>query len=133
VRDPLIERYAWRVWPPADLTTLRQAAAHLPGKHDFAAFGTPPRPKSSTGRTVLAASWEAQAPFLVFEITAHAFLYHMVRRLVHMQVLIGQGHLEPQALLQALSPGSAAPPIHGLAPACGLALAEVSYGRITQE
>jgi len=128
VRNPLLERYAWRVWPPADLNTLRQSAAHLPGWHDFASFGTPPRPKGSTVRGVLAASWEEQDPFLVFEITAHAFLYHMVRRLVHMQVLIGQGHQQPQTLLEALHPGSAPPPpMHGLAPAQGLVLAEVFY------
>ena len=134
VRDPLMERYAWRVWPPADLNTLAQGATHLLGRHDFAAFGTPPQPKGSTVRSVLAAGWKEQAPslkehapFLVFEITAHAFLYHMVRRLVYIQVLIGQGRLQPQTLLQALGPGSAGPPIYGLAPAHGLVLAEVFY------
>ena len=37
VRDPLQERYAWRVWPPLDLSRLQQAADHLVG--DAAAGG----------------------------------------------------------------------------------------------
>ena len=44
VRDPLRERYAWRVWPA--VTDLTPLAAIWLGTHDFAAFGTPPR----TGR-----------------------------------------------------------------------------------
>ena len=46
VRDPLRERYAWRVWPAvADLSPLADIWL---GKHDFAAFGTPPRAGGST-------------------------------------------------------------------------------------
>jgi tRNA pseudouridine38-40 synthase len=42
VRDPLRERYAWRIWPPvADLAPLAEL---WPGTHDFAPFGSPPRP-----------------------------------------------------------------------------------------
>lgn len=132
VRDPLQERFAWRVWPPADLSLLEQAASLLPGRHDFAAFGTPPQPGGSTIRTVRQASWSEATPLLTFEIVAHAFLYHMVRRLVYMQVLIGQGKLELDTLRQALRPsaqrpGLQNPLLHGLAPAQGLILAEIEY------
>ncbi len=44
-RDPLRERYAWRVWPAVDEATLHSLAALLPGKFDFAAFGSPPVPE----------------------------------------------------------------------------------------
>ncbi|HMD88830.1 MAG TPA: tRNA pseudouridine synthase A, partial [Anaerolineaceae bacterium] len=54
-RNPLKERYAWRVWPAVDLQTLQAAARLLPGTHDFAAFGSPPRPNGNTVRTVLQA------------------------------------------------------------------------------
>ena len=50
VRDPLRERYAWRVWPA--VTDLTPLAAIWPGTHDFSAFGTPPRTGGSTVRTV---------------------------------------------------------------------------------
>jgi tRNA pseudouridine38-40 synthase len=123
VRDPLRERYAWRVWPPvADLVPL---AAIWPGRHDFAAFGTPPRPGGSTVRRVISARWQAHEDEWSFEIKADAFLYRMVRRLVQVQVAVGQGRLKAQALVDALAEQTPLPA--GLAPACGLTLVEVGY------
>jgi tRNA pseudouridine38-40 synthase len=126
LRDPLRERYAWRVWPAPDLKALEGAAAYLPGAHDFAAFGTPPRPGGATIREVLEAGWRSQGDELYFEITANAFLYHMVRRLVSFQVSIGQGKLQPDAFgryLDRQNPEA----VGGLAPACGLTLVQVFY------
>lgn len=142
-RNPLLERYAWRVWPVVDLTLLQQAADLLVGEHNLAAFGTPPRTRGSTVRTILEASWKEAAPYLVFEINAHAFLYHMVRRLVYMQVMVGLRKLELVALERALESaeslsletsntlldenGKEGALVHGLAPSQGLILTEVSY------
>jgi tRNA pseudouridine38-40 synthase len=139
VRDPLLEPYAWRVWPEVDFTSLREAAGFLAGTHDFAAFGTPPQAGGSTVRVVLDASWKQEQPYFIFEITAQAFLYHMVRRLVFIQVAIAQRKLSMQALRQALIAGSDQPVpdeqasvypgrlVHGLAPSQGLVLLEVHY------
>jgi len=132
VRHPLLDRYAWQIWPAAELPRLQEAASLLIGTHDFAAFGTPPRPASSTVRTVFQAGWWEETPHLVFEITAQAFLYHMVRRLVHMQVQVGQARLEPDNIRQILNmpqalPGKGSLLRHGLAPACGLTLVDVGY------
>jgi tRNA pseudouridine38-40 synthase len=136
-RQPLLERYTWRVWPAVDARLLQAVASDLTGTYNFAAFGTPLKSsshaKGSTVRTVYRAVWIEQPPWLVFEITANAFLYHMVRRLVHVQVMIGQGLLPKEALQDALgSPESAQddlqpPLVHGLAPAHGLTLVEVGY------
>jgi tRNA pseudouridine38-40 synthase len=125
-RHPLLERYAWRVWPAIELEKLRQAARLLAGQHDFAAFGTPPRAGSSTMRTIYQAAWEEAQPYFVFAIRADAFLYHMVRRLVMLQVRIGQGLLPVEQFQSSLEPGAA--PVQGLAPAQGLCLMEVYYG-----
>lgn len=131
-RDPLRERYAWRVWPAVDYGRLAQAAAALPGTHDFSAFGSPPRTEGSPIRHVTRASWSqetltgASSADLVFEIVANAFLYHMVRRLVFIQVAIGQGRLPVETLLTSLE----TPPeemLQGLAPPQGLTLVEVLY------
>jgi tRNA pseudouridine38-40 synthase len=134
VRDPLRERYAWRVWPAvADLTAL---AAVWYGRHDFASFGTPPRSGGSTVRTVMSASWQQQADEWIFEIQADAFLYHMVRRLVYAQVAVGQARLSATTLAQALDEQSEirqaaqAQIPTGLAPANGLTLVEVSYDNL---
>jgi tRNA pseudouridine38-40 synthase len=125
-RDPLRERYAWRVWSEFDLDLMQTAAQYLAGKHDFAAFGTPPRSGGSTIRTVYQAGWKAEGLEMDFDILADAFLYHMVRHLVGVQVKIGQGKLPPDFLLKLLN-GGAKPPMQSLAPPQGLTLVEVVY------
>lgn len=139
VRQPLLEHYAWRVWPAVDLDRLREAAQPLVGTHDFGAFGSSPQEGGSTTRVVLQADWECEAPYLVFEIAAQAFLFHMVRRIVYMQVMIAQGKLTLSDLQQSLDSGAdvridvkqeqnpAHRLVHGLAPAQGLILVEVDY------
>ena len=127
VRDPLLERYAWRVWPVVKLERLHQAASRLIGEHDFAAFGTPPKAGGPTVRTVFQATWKAgKEDRLVFEICANAFLYRMVRRLVGFQIEIGQGRCSLQELEECLC-GNAKTIVNGLAPAYGLTLVEVLY------
>lgn len=128
VRDPLRERFAWRVWPGVDLSRMQIAAAGLLGKHDFTAFGTPPHPGGSTIRTVSQAAWQAVPPDgWAFEITADAFLYRMVRRVVSTLLSVGQGVLPVEVILASLTESTQARPIPGLAPPQGLALVEVVY------
>jgi tRNA pseudouridine38-40 synthase len=127
VRDPLKERYAWRVWPAPHIDLLRQAASQLLGTHDFAAFGTPPRTLGTTVRTVFQAHWQEDGTELIFVITANAFLYHMVRRLVHLQVAVGQGRLGLEVISHSLQPQGNGSLVKGLAPAQGLMLIEVCY------
>jgi tRNA pseudouridine38-40 synthase len=135
-RDPLRERYAWRVWPKADPGLLAQAAPSLVGRHDFSAFGTPPRPGSGTLRKVFQAEWFPQTgggdDEWLFVVKAEAFLYHMVRRMVSILVEVGQGRISLEKLLWYLQPQGweqADLPVYvqGLAPPNGLVLVEVGY------
>lgn len=128
VRDPLQERFSWRVWPGVDGETLKQVAGRLVGCYDFAAFGSPPRAESSTVRTVTLAEWRQEHDAWLFTVEADAFLYRMVRRMTFLQVVVAQGKLPASALSDALAGrlgGSQLPA--GLAPACGLTLVHVSY------
>jgi tRNA pseudouridine38-40 synthase len=130
VRDPLRERYAWRVWPA--VSGLLTLADIWPGTHDFTAFGSPPRKGGSTVRTVHSATWQSRADEWSFDIQADAFLYRMVRRLVYVQVAVAQGRLTKNTLVQALDER---PQLHnlipaGLAPASGLTLVEVCYEKL---
>ena len=125
-RDPLRERYAWRVWPKPDLERLETCAQLFIGEHDFSAFGTPPKEGGITIRQVFESGWQKMENGLVYEVRANAFLYHMVRRMVGIQVEVGQGRLEASevdAYLQG-TPGEMA---SGLAPPHGLSLVEVKY------
>jgi len=131
VRDPLRERYAWRVWPEVDVQRMNLAASYLIGKHDFVAFGKSLRAHGITRRTVYQATWQSQTEWKTgftfnFEIVADAFLYHMVRRLVFFQVEVGQGIREPEDVQKYLTGLELNPP-QGIAPPCGLTLVEVAY------
>ena len=131
VRDPLRERYAWRVWPP--IMDIKPLAAIWPGTHDFAAFGSPTTPTGSSVRTVFSAGWQLHEDEWLFDIQADAFLYRMVRRLVYAQVAVGQGRLGAETLARALESSievrqaAQAEIPASLAPASGLTLVEVRY------
>ena len=126
VRDPLRERFAWRLWPALDGNILELAASMIIGEHDFGAFGTPPRPGNSTIRTIMNANWCSNGDEWTFEVQADAFLYHMVRRLVFVQVAVGQGKFPIQVVSELLEKKTNQL-LAGLAPANGLTLVEVKY------
>ena len=126
IRDPLRERYAWRVWPSLDGNALEQNAGIFLGTHDFAAFGSPTTPKGTTVRTVTKTEWR-QMPDgeWQFEVQADAFLYRMVRRLVFVQVALAQGKVPVEKVQHALHKQGKL--LSGLAPSTGLALTKVNY------
>jgi tRNA pseudouridine38-40 synthase len=132
LRDPIRERFAWRVWPAIDGDGLVHAAKQLLGTHDFSAFGSPTTPKGTTVRTVMKAEWtQISEDEWRFDVQADAFLYRMVRRMVFVQAAVAQGKLPAEAIANALAgqvtvkSRSVLP--SGLAPAHGLTLVEVEY------
>ena len=131
-RDPIRERFAWRVWPGIEDDRLAETAKQFPGTHDFSAFGSPTTPKGTTVRTVMKAGWrQTGEDEWQFAVRADAFLYRMVRRMVFVQVAVAQGRVSAEAISEALAKQasdevrSALP--SGLAPAHGLTLVEVEY------
>ncbi|MCI0552895.1 MAG: tRNA pseudouridine(38-40) synthase TruA [Anaerolineae bacterium] len=132
LRDPIRERFAWRVWPAINSDALASTASLFLGTHDFSAFGSPTTPKGGTVRSVMKAKWtQTEKDEWLFEVQADAFLYRMVRRLVFVQVAVAQGKVSVERIAHALAnqakaeSRSAIP--SGLAPAHGLTLVEVTY------
>jgi tRNA pseudouridine38-40 synthase len=124
--NPLRDRFAWRVWPPASLAPMQTAANTLLGTHDFSAFGAPTQKGGHTIRTVIETSWTQMQPDEYhFCVRANAFLYHMVRRLVYLQVKIGQGLWDTENFRQGVE--NQFPQQPGLAKPNGLILVEVQY------
>jgi tRNA pseudouridine38-40 synthase len=140
IRDPLRERYAWRVWPA--VSDLGPMASIWHGKHDFSSFGSPTHAKGSTIRTVMDSIWRKSGDEWTYIIKADAFLYRMVRRIVYVQVLAAQERLSPDAIVRALCERDETGRISvggkemklpaGLAPASGLTLIEVSYDNLIE-
>ena len=131
IRHPLKERYAWRVSRPVDIDRLHAASRLLVGTHDFAAFGRPPRQGGSTTRQIFQAGWMVEEGGWRFEVTANAFLYHMVRRMVYLQVMAALGQWSLERLQKGVE--RAEPQLPGLAPPQGLVLMEVQYPLNRQE
>jgi tRNA pseudouridine38-40 synthase len=125
VRDPVRERYAWRVWPAVNGSLLQSVSLVLLGRHDFAAFGSPMTRGGSTVRTVSLSAWTESEEEWKFQVRADAFLYRMVRRLVFVQVAVAQGRLSVEEVQKAIE--NQARLLSGLAPAHGLSLVEVTY------
>ncbi len=123
-RQPLWDRYTWHVPVPLDGAAMRQAAAWLVGRHDFATFGQPPQGQN-TVRQVFVSALEGEARFC-YRITADAFLQRMVRSIVGTLVQVGRGALTPDefvAVFQAADRAQAGP----VAPPHGLTLYAVEY------
>jgi tRNA pseudouridine38-40 synthase len=140
LRDPIRERFAWRVWPATTGDGLVDAAKQLIGTHDFSAFGSPTTPKGTTMRTVMKAEWiKVGDDEWHFEVQADAFLYRMVRRMVFVQVAVAQGKVPAEVIARSLAEqasaksrsgcrqGATATLPAGLAPAHGLTLVKVEY------
>jgi len=125
IRDPISEKFAWRVWPEVDLERMNLAAQDLIGSHDFVAFGGPTSESGVTVREVFSAVWRKVGGEYQFDITANAFLYHMVRRTTLALVTIGQGEAPMDLIAESIRTGEMT--LSGLAPAQGLVLEEVSY------
>jgi tRNA pseudouridine38-40 synthase len=127
IRDPLRERFAWRVWPAISPADLHQTAGVFIGTHDFSSFGSPTTSRGTTVRTVTKAEWREEPDGeWQFEVRADAFLYRMVRRLVFVQISVARGKCSVEEVQKSLVRKSRLP--SGLAPAHGLALVEVDYG-----
>jgi len=115
-----------------DVSALRRAAKILAGRHDFAAFaanrGTP---VGDTRRNLRRIVVSAQGPLVRIRFDGDGFLYKMVRMLVAAMVRVAQGKGTLSDLRARLAGRGAASP-REVAPADGLYLVSVRYGKTPQ-
>jgi len=124
-RDPLVDRFSWRLDSMPDLERMNRAAEALQGEHNFRAFGKALKEDATTVRRIFAAGWAGGSAEAAFTICGNAFLYHMVRRIVFVLVQIGLERLPEEIVSKGLESGETG--IVSLAPARGLCLMEVAY------
>lgn len=115
-------RWAWHLTDRPDVAAMQAAAERLVGVHDFASFlghrSQEPAART-TVRAVERAVWWSDGDLIGFEITANAFLRHMVRGIVGTLIEVGRGRVEPAqfgSILEAADRRRAGPnaPPHGL-------------------
>jgi len=126
-RAPLGRLHAWQLFVPLDVAAMREAAAHLVGRHDFAAFQASDCASDHAVREVRRLElFGARGGQIEVVIEATAFVKHMVRNVVGTLVEVGQGKRAAGSVLTLLArrdrteAGPTAPPQ-------GLFLEEVFY------
>jgi tRNA pseudouridine38-40 synthase len=115
-------------WCRADLDheVMHNAAQALLGEQDFSSFRAAGCQSRTPFRFVERIQVQRQGPLVVVEITANAFLHHMVRNIVGTLMAVGRHHRTPEwpGQLLALRDRTRAEPT---APADGLYLVSVHY------
>jgi tRNA pseudouridine38-40 synthase len=80
----------WHRWP-LDAQAMHAAAQAMLGTHDFSTFRASNCQAASPVRTVKSISVQQTGRYIVIDITADGFLYHMVRNLAGALMEIGEG------------------------------------------
>jgi len=118
-RSALHRSRAWWVYEPLDATLMHDAAQQLVGEHDFSAFRAAGCQASTAVRTISQISVSRSGDWLTLDVTANAFLQHMVRNITGTLATVGLGEQEVDWVAEVLESrdrkvgGIAAPP-HGL-------------------
>jgi tRNA pseudouridine38-40 synthase len=85
-----------------DAERMEAATPYLLGEHDFSAFRGAGCQANHAVRTIHALSVKKQGRLIVVEVTANAFLLHMVRNIVGVLIAIGEGERQPEWALDVL-------------------------------
>ena len=118
-RSALHRNRAWWVYDPLQLGRMQEAAEALVGEHDFSGYRAAACQASTAVREISHLSLTQRGPWISLEVTANAFLQHMVRNITGTLVKIGRGDESPEWAAEILESrdrkkgGIAAPP-HGL-------------------
>jgi tRNA pseudouridine38-40 synthase len=128
VPDPFRARFVWLRPGRLMLAPMRAAARRLVGEHDFAAFCRHPGKGRSTVRRLQKLTVDREGDRLELGFRANAFLHQMVRSLVGTLVAVGDGRIDPSEIDAIVAAGERSR-AGQLAPASGLTLERVVYGR----
>jgi tRNA pseudouridine38-40 synthase len=88
---------------PLEVETMRAAAAHLIGEHDFSALRSAECQAASPVRTLRKLEIAREGEVIRFSLEANAFLHHMVRNIVGCLVYVGKGKYSPTWMAEVLA------------------------------
>ena len=104
---------------PLDAAAMHRAAQRLVGEHDFSAFRTSQCQARHPRREVLRIGVGREDERVIVDVTANAFLHHMVRNIVGSLLPVGRGE-RPEAWVGELLEGRDRTVAGPTAPAEGL-------------
>ncbi len=111
---------------PLDILLMQQACQYLLGEQDFSAFRGSGCQSNSPYRNVHKANVFRRGNLVIFEITANAFLLHMVRNIVGSLLEVGTARQQPLWIQTLLAQGDRCKSAATAAPH-GLYLVAVDY------
>ncbi len=126
VASALLRKRVCRVYEPLDVSTMAAAAGYLLGEHDFTSLRAAACQAKHPVRTIHRLDVCRRGDFIYIDVTANAFLHHMVRCIAGVLIAVGTGEQTPAWVgsLLAMRDRAAA----GItAPAAGLYLVGVEY------
>lgn len=116
----------WHIAVPLELGSMREAAAHLVGRHDFTTFRSAHCQSASPVKTLDRLDIERAGEEIHVIGAARSFLHHQVRSMVGCLALVGRGQWSPDDMLKALEARDRSA-LGFNAPAHGLYFVEASY------
>ena len=87
---------------PLDEKKMCEAAKYLLGEHDFSSFRAAECQAKSPVKNLAQLDITRRGENIVFDLSADAFLHHMVRNIIGCLVYVGQGKRPPQWLREVL-------------------------------
>ncbi|MCP4302504.1 MAG: tRNA pseudouridine(38-40) synthase TruA [Gammaproteobacteria bacterium] len=118
-RSALHRDRAWWVYESLDAGAMHEAAQCLLGRHDFSAFRAAGCQASTAVREIKSITVRRDGDWLTLDVTANAFLQHMVRNIVGTLPLVGLREQDVPWANEVLESkdrkaGGIAAPAHGL-------------------
>ena len=101
-RSALHRERAWWVHQPLDEQRMHAAAQALLGEHDFSAFRAAGCQASSAVRDLAKITVTRSGRWVTLDVTANAFLMHMVRNITGTLAVIGRGEASVEFVLQLI-------------------------------
>ncbi|MEX3605372.1 MAG: tRNA pseudouridine(38-40) synthase TruA [Burkholderia sp.] len=103
VRSPMLASRAGWVHTPLDIETMRAAARHLIGEHDFSSLRSSECQSKTPIKHLYQIDIRASGSFIYFRFCANAFLHHMVRNLMGCLIAVGRGRYPADWMAEVLA------------------------------
>lgn len=101
IADVFERKYAYHTFDRPDIKAMETAAGYFMGEHDFKAFTTAKKNKS-TVKTIYELDIDVKGNIVEISVTANDFLHNMARFIIGVLLDVGNGQKKPEAVTRLL-------------------------------